>query len=65
MNHQRFLKAEAQILSLEGEVLAQAQLRYLKLTADEIEKGISYHEEMCYLLHDEISELPFTAEAKI
>ena len=59
MDHSRFLKAEAQIFTLKGQILAQAQLRYLKLTAKEIQEGISYHEEMCYSVPDSIKELPF------
>ena len=52
----RFVKSRAEILLPDGEVLAEAELRYIKLPAGRI-CDADYHEEMCYAVPDEVTEL--------
>lgn len=55
----RFLRVSAAILNTAGEVLAQAEVNYIKLDITQIAADASVHEEMCYLLEDGIRELSF------
>ena len=52
----RFIKSRALIRSLTGDVLAEAELQYLKLPSDQVSDA-DYHEEMCYPLVDDVTEL--------
>ncbi len=58
-----FLTAECAILLPDGTVLAQATIKYLKLTPQQIQAGVNEHEEMCYLIEDGVKEIPFGAAA--
>ncbi len=40
-----------------GAVLASAEIKYMKLTPEQIEHGVDAHEEMCYLVADGVTEL--------
>lgn len=55
-NSSRFVHSRAEILSMDGEVLAEADLKYIKLPAGRITDA-DYHEEMCYAIPDEVTEL--------
>ncbi len=54
-----FLTAACAIMRPDGTVLAQATIKYLKLTPQQIRAGVNEHEEMCYLIEDGVTELPF------
>ncbi len=54
-----FLTAECAIMLPNGTVLAQATIKYLKLTPQQIKAGVNEHEEMCYLIEDGVTEIPF------
>lgn len=54
----RFLKVQAEIMDTTGQVLASADIRYLKLDAGQITEGVDVHEEMCYHIEDAVRELP-------
>ena len=41
----------------EGNTLANAQVRYIKLVANVISDGVDPHKEMCYLIEDDVNEL--------
>ena len=56
-NSSRFLKSEAFLTDMDGNVLADAVLKYLKLDISQIQAGVTYHEEMCYYLPDGLAEL--------
>lgn len=53
----QFASMKAEIFDGKGALLAEAVLKYLKLDAEQIVQGASLHEEMCYLLEDDIREL--------
>ena len=52
----RFIESQAQILDLEGQVLAEAHIKYLHLPTEKITQA-DYHEEMCYANPDGRREL--------
>lgn len=52
-----FIEAEAFIRLTDGTELAAGEMRYMKLPIEKISEGASYHEEMCYWIPDEITEI--------
>lgn len=53
----RFFVTQACILDLQGNVLANGTIHYLKLDVSKIAENASVHEEMCYHVPDGITEL--------
>lgn len=53
----RFFIVEARILDPEGNVLADGIVKYLKLDTSIIANGAEVHEEMPYLITDDVTEL--------
>lgn len=56
-SHQ-FASMKAEIFDGQGNLLAEAVLKYIKLNVEQIAQGVSFHEEMCYLIEDDVRELP-------
>lgn len=56
-----FLTSECTIMDEELNVLANATVKYIKLTPQQIEAGIDEHEEMCYLIPDDVTEIALSA----
>lgn len=56
-NNRKFLEVESEILDLEGNVLANGTIKYIKLDNNKITGDIVMHEEMCYLLEDDVKEI--------
>lgn len=54
----QFASMKAEIFDVQGNLLAEAVLKYIKLDVEQIAQGVSFHEEMCYLIEDDIRELP-------
>ena len=54
----RFVKSHAEILDMEGNVLAEAEIKYIKLPTAEVTDA-DYHEEMCYAVPDDVREIDF------
>lgn len=52
-----FLVTEACIMDTSGTVLANGEIKYLKLPVDKIAQDISAHEEMCYLIEDGVTDI--------
>ncbi len=52
-----FLTAECAILDGSFRTLANATIKYIKLTPQQIEAGVNEHEEMCYLIEDGVTEI--------
>lgn len=61
----RFLLVKSEILNAAGEVLADAHVKYIKLAISQIAQNSSVHEEMCYLLEDNVRELCFAADGHV
>ena len=53
----KFFTSDVQILDMEKNVLANATVKYLKMPAEKIAAGANFHEEMCYLIQDGVSEI--------
>lgn len=55
----RWFSAKGEIYDLDGNLLAEATAKYLKLDPDLIQKGVNIHEEMCYDIPDDVKEIDF------
>ena len=55
-NSRRGFDAEAALYDMDGNLLANAVMRYLKLPVEKIADA-DYHEEMCYFLPDAVTEI--------
>ncbi len=53
----KFFVVDSQILDLEGNVLANGTIKYIKLDVNKISEGVQIHEEMCYLIEDDVKEI--------
>lgn len=53
----KYFVIETAIVDGEGKTLSNAEVKYLKLDANVISDGIDPHEEMCYLIEDDVTEL--------
>ena len=56
-----FFVAECKIIDLSGNVLANADVKYIKLDTEKIAQNVDAHEEMCYLIDDGVHEINYTA----
>ncbi len=56
-NSPLFVESLAEIYDGENHLLASGEIRYLKMPVERIQEGISYHEEMCYLVEDGVKEI--------
>ncbi|MGN1077003.1 MAG: PaaI family thioesterase [Candidatus Gallimonas sp.] len=54
-----FLTAFCTLSDAEGATLAEAQIKYLKLSVEKIGEGVNEHEEMCYRIEDGVTEIAF------
>lgn len=57
----QFASMKAEIFDGQGNLLAEAVLKYIKLDVEQIAQGVSFHEEMCCLIEDDVKELPLTS----
>lgn len=56
-NSPLFVESLAEIYDGENHLLASGEIRYLKMPVERIQEGISYHEEVCYLVEDGVKEI--------
>lgn len=57
---ERFLQTNAEIFDRKGNLLANATINYLKLKIAQIAStDVDEHEEMCYLIEDDVKEINF------
>ncbi len=59
LENTKFLKIHTEILDVKGQVLANAEVKYLKLKTEQIAGDIDIHEEMCYFKEDDLKEINF------
>ncbi len=58
----KFVTVQSEIYDEKGILLVNGEVVYIKLDVHQIVNGaVDPHEEMCYLLEDNVSELPFSA----
>lgn len=55
----KFLSIDTEILDKKGEVLANAEVKYIKLSVNNIAENVNIHDEICYLIKDNIKEINF------
>lgn len=55
----QFAMIRAEILDRTGSRLAESAVKYIKLNVEKIAPGSSSHEEMCYLIEDDVKEIRF------
>lgn len=53
----RYFKTHTAIMDRDGKVFAEAESAYIKLPAEKIATGASYHDEMRYLIEDGVTEI--------
>ena len=58
-NSPRGFSAKGEIYDMDGNLLAQANGRYLKLPSEKIAEGINMDAEMCYDIKDDVTEIDF------
>ena len=56
----KFVTVKSTIYSKNGTLLADGEIKYLKLDPQEISAGAVVHEEMPYLINDDITEIDFS-----
>ena len=55
----RFIVACTELFDKNGQLLANAEVKYMKSDVNKISKEVDSHEEMCYLIDDNIKEIEF------
>ena len=55
----KFMTIDTELFSKTGELLANAEVKYIKLDVNKIVNDIDPHEEMCYLIKDDVKEINF------
>lgn len=59
----KFMQSAAYIYDSKGNLLADARLKYIKLSPEQITDS-DYHEEMCYFIEDGITDIPVNINTK-
>lgn len=55
----QFATMKTEIYNQKGILLVNAEVSYIKLSPQQITEGVRPHEEMCYLIEDNVKEIPF------
>ena len=55
----KFITIQTEIFDKKGNLLANAEVKYIKLNINKIAEGINIHDEMCYLIKDDVKEINF------
>ena len=55
----KFASMKTEIFDRRGNLLANADLKYYKLTPEQIADNVDCHEEMCYFIEDDRKEIDF------
>ncbi|MGN0168212.1 MAG: PaaI family thioesterase [Acetatifactor sp.] len=55
----KFATIQTGIYDKKGTLLANAEVKYIKLDVSQIAEGVDDHEEMCYLIEDDVKEISF------
>ena len=53
----KFATMKTEIYARKGILLVSGDLRYIKLDAEQIAANVDAHEEMCYLIEDDVIEI--------
>lgn len=55
----KFITINSELFDRGGILLANAEVKYIRLLPDQIAKDVDPHEEMCYHIADDVSEIIF------
>lgn len=55
----KFVITDASIMDMQGDILANGMIKYIKMDTEKISEGVQIHEEMPYLLEDGRTEILF------
>lgn len=55
----KFVTIETEIFDKKGNLLANAEVKYIKLAINKIVNDINLHDEMCYLIEADVKEINF------
>ena len=55
----KFVVIKSEIMDRKGILLANAEVKYIKLEVGQIVQDVNPHEEMCYLIEDGVTEILF------
>lgn len=56
----KFCTIKTEIFGADGKLLAEGDVTYIRMPVDKVVDGdIDYHEEMCYLIQDDVTEINF------
>ena len=55
----KFVSIDTELFDITGNLLANAEVKYIKLDIGKIAQEVDQHEEMCYLIEDEVKEISF------
>ena len=55
----KFITIETEIFDKKGNLLANAEVKYIKLAINKIVNDINLHDEMCHLIEDDVKEINF------
>lgn len=56
-NTAKFVKSKAEIMDMQGNILATGEMKYIKLDNKQITENLNSHEEMCYLIEDKVTQI--------
>lgn len=59
-----FSNTHAEIYDVHGNLLSEAEVKYIKLDPAVIAPDADVHEEMCYLVEDDVREIPLRPSNK-
>lgn len=58
----KFIVINTDLFDKKGTLLANAEVKYIKLDISKIAAEVDSHEEMCYLIEDDVKEINFEKE---
>lgn len=60
----KFAAVRAEIYNKAGKLLAEAAVKYIKMNVGQIAENVDPHEEMCYLMEDDVKEIWWNPDGK-
>ncbi len=55
----KFVITDSTIMDMDGHILANGKIQYIKMATNDIAEGVQIHEEMPYLIPDDRTEIVF------
>ncbi|MCI8308920.1 MAG: PaaI family thioesterase [Clostridia bacterium] len=58
----KFIVIDTELFDKKGNLLANAEVKYIKMDISKITQEVTPHDEMCYLIEDDVKEINFEIE---